>query len=221
MGLEDSGAVLPVEVTVILVVGPGRCGTSAVAGFLHKLGVYMTPEPGFLDESNPAGFYEDIEFVKLNHAFLNHEISLRRLITGVRVLILERKEPWGLKHPAVAELLSIYLPLLGDKVKFIRLYRDREDIVSSMMKQYGWDYQKAAYLTARRDTLLDYCLKDYSVLDVDFECLRDIDTLQRIADYVQLPMNDEAVAHIVTPEEIEQLRKKVVEIRADMKAVPA
>ena len=46
---------------MILVVGPGRCGTSAVAGRLCDLGVFMcsTVES---DETNPDGYFEDVEF---------------------------------------------------------------------------------------------------------------------------------------------------------------
>jgi hypothetical protein len=208
MGLENSSTVLPLATAMILVVGPGRCGTSAIAGFLHKLGVHMTPDPEAKDSSNPTGFFEDSDFQPLNITLSHNRITPRRFIVGIKEVIKQRKEPWGLKHPVIAHFLPFYLPLLDD-VKFIRLHRDKEEIIASMQRQYRWNRKRCENCVDRREKMLDYFLQDYLVLDVDFYAIRDIDTLQRIADFAGLPLNDEALDHIRTPEEMERIREEL------------
>lgn len=201
---------------MIMVVGPGRCGTSAVAGFIHKLGVKMTDTPEFCDESNPVGFYEDIEFLKLNDAMTRRKITTRRFIVGLRALIDSKKEPWGLKHPATSEFMPVYLSLLGDDIRFVRMRRNPDDVVNSMSKQYGWSQEQSLHVTLRREALLDCHLKDYPVLEVQFSDLRNREVLENIAEFVGMPLNEEAVSHIITPDEIEYHRQKVAEYRAEM-----
>ena len=46
----------------IMVVGEGRCGTSAVAGILHHLGVFMGEDFVPPNHTNVYGHWEDIDF---------------------------------------------------------------------------------------------------------------------------------------------------------------
>jgi hypothetical protein len=59
----------------VIVVGPGRCGTSCVAGVLHRLGIYMGHRLLPADRTNPYGHWEDSDFVEVNEARLSGEIT--------------------------------------------------------------------------------------------------------------------------------------------------
>jgi len=84
----------------IIVVGPGRCGTSAVAGILHYLGVFMGEGFVLADENNPYGHWEDKEFHDLNDALSTRRISSSQWNYWVGQLIQKRRAlqiPWGWK----------------------------------------------------------------------------------------------------------------------------
>ncbi|WP_439627624.1 hypothetical protein [Gemmata sp.] len=88
----------------ILVVGHVRSGTSAVAGVLRALGVFMGR--GFLPagEWNPAGDWSDLEFKSL-HLEATHR-GFAAVADRYSALVQERREhgAWGLKcHALLSE----------------------------------------------------------------------------------------------------------------------
>jgi hypothetical protein len=56
-GAKETVAMAGAERRLVLVLGPGRSGTSTMAGTLAHCG-YVVPDPIEPEESNPAGFYE-------------------------------------------------------------------------------------------------------------------------------------------------------------------
>ena len=61
----------PADRSLVLVLGPGRSGTSTMAGVLAHSG-YVVPEPIGADETNPLGFFESAWVVEF------HSVHLRR-----------------------------------------------------------------------------------------------------------------------------------------------
>jgi hypothetical protein len=160
----------------LIVVGPGRCGTSAVAGVLRYLGVFMGHEFIEPDASNPYGHWEDREFFALNSAFLSGAPA-STWKGRAKALIESRYQlavPWGWKDPRTCDVLQHYLSLLR-KPRFIRCRRAPEEIHASIMNAYGgvesngWTWESAERLQQQRDQVLDRILPRYDTMEVDFD----------------------------------------------------
>lgn len=146
---------------MILVVGPGRCGSSAVARVLHeRMGVSMGKVFPVGDEYNPEGYYEDSEFKFHNQAFLDGRMRFPEFWERIGHLIRQRREPWGLKDPRLCYLLPFYLSLIPD-AKIIRCRRPLADIQASMKRCYGWEGEEAV----RRERALD--LVNHPMLEIE------------------------------------------------------
>jgi hypothetical protein len=161
----------------IIVVGPGRCGTSCVAGVLHHLGVFMGLRLVAAHASNPYGHWEDCDFLELNVAFLNLTIARSEWEKGIRQLIKRRNAlqiPCGWKDPRTCNLLRDYLEFF-DNPKFIRCIRSAAQIEASIVRAYGengWTPTDAHVLRVRREQELDQYLPRYNTFEVDFTELR-------------------------------------------------
>jgi hypothetical protein len=161
----------------IVVVGPGRCGTSCVAGVLHRLGVFMGSRLVGADRTNPHGHWEDAEFVQLNAMRLGKRIEHAVWASGIEKLAYTRRalgRPWGWKDPRTCNLLRDYLELF-DNPKFVRCVRDPDAIESSILRAYGdrgWTPAQARSLRETRDAQLERYLSWYETLEIKFERLR-------------------------------------------------
>ncbi len=138
----------------ILVLGMHRSGTSAVAGVLRLLGVYV----GIADElllphelDNPTGYWERTELVVEHDRFLglvghswnriagydatrldaslcaSFQDRLREVIRKIRV----QNGPWLVKDPRLSLLLPQWLPLL-DHPTCVVVVRDPREIIRSL-----------------------------------------------------------------------------------------
>jgi hypothetical protein len=178
----------------IIVVGPGRCGTSLVAGVLHHLGVFMGSEFVSANESNPDGYWEDRSFRDLNQAVLSNKISIQQWGLKIDQLIGKRRAPrvpWGWKDPRTCHLLNQYLSHLN-KPFFIRCRRNPEDIEKSMVRAYagiGWTSETARSCRRWRENQLDEVLQPHNILEVDFETLigDSKKSVARMIDFLSLP----------------------------------
>jgi len=192
----------------VIVIGPGRCGTSAVAGMLHHLGVFM----GFRLEpphrTNPHGHWEDSEFVALNSAVLCERLPLQEWERCVRAIIEHRSNlgiRWGWKDPRTCDLLDRYLGIVAAP-RLIRCRRAPDAIQASIVKAYanadgsnGWNAASARRLQQRRDGMLDRLLPR-ETLDVEFDTLvsRPEAVALRIVDYLGLSPTATQLAQAVS-----------------------
>ena len=127
--------------TCIIVLGGHRCGTSAVAGALYHLGVFMGHRfigPG---KYNRKGHWEDKAF--LNHHkqiigdwkrprvnFEPHKQAYSRLIRR-----REKHELWGFKDPRTIFIFPHLLEVIRAEVKIINIWRDLEASAKSMVSR--------------------------------------------------------------------------------------
>lgn len=149
---------------MILVAGTGRCGSSAVAKFLHENGINMGPAlvPG--NESNPDGHYEDVDFRNLNQWRIDGKITPQSWRRGIEYLASIRDEPWGFKDPRSAHFIAEYLNL---KPQVIRVRRDLCRCIESCVRWYGWPREQAAELMKFREDMLDHYLPDCFTFDIE------------------------------------------------------
>lgn len=140
----------------IIVLGPGRCGSSAVAGALCDLGVYMCSHVE-KDDANPDGYYEDTQFKDLHKKCMSGKISLYKWYKWAKYLIEDRSfkhEMWGFKDPRTCYFIQHYLTMIEEPI-LIRVKRVREDIVGSMQRCYGWTYRDAYKTMIERENLIE------------------------------------------------------------------
>ncbi|UCC32020.1 MAG: hypothetical protein JSU86_07020 [Phycisphaerales bacterium] len=158
----------------IIVVGPGRCGSSTVAGMLRDMGVDMGQRFRPADEQNPNGYWEDLDFRDLNQRFLDGHISRLDFTTQLCQLGMDRRRrlhPWGFKDPRIADLIEPYLALFP-RALFVRCKRPIEDVISSHRRCYAWEEEYARHRLLQReaklDTFVDSALRK---IDVPIETL--------------------------------------------------
>ena len=142
---------------MILVVGPGRCGTSYVSKKLMDLGINMGR---YLNKDN-----EDLEFKMLNQYAVQDQIDIKEWSVLVGFRINDRVEPWGLKDPRVSRLIMFYNLMLPD-AHYIRCHRDKEDVIDSYVRNYGYDKKHWENMVEKREKLLDQYLPKDRTLNV-------------------------------------------------------
>ena len=154
---------------MIIVLGPGRSGTSTVARILHNnLGVSMGRRFRSPDDANPQGYFEDLDFRDLNHTALWKKISMD---IQIKHLFDGRQEPWGLKDPRICELHSEDSKYIKN-AKFIVAMRQPEQIIQSMMQHYGWSEEQSGQLLMVRLNGIQRLLEGHAALYIDFSVKR-------------------------------------------------
>jgi len=154
----------------VLVVGPGRSGTTVTARLLHeRLGVHMGSR--FRPDPQGKSHYEDLAFKDLNDHFLSNRLNFNEWLGGVQRLVFERIEmdkPWGFKDPRASYLVGLYLMFFDDP-KFIRCRRRHDKILESMLRNYEWTKDQAENIIQERELALDRFLKGREVLELNFD----------------------------------------------------
>ena len=158
---------LPSRVTVVL--GMHRSGTSALTGMLHGFGLGAPKDALGATESNPFGYWESSYLVELSNRLLKgfdtHWSTMLSLPSGwitsppvaqwvsdfLRCFSLVFK---GQKHPVIKDprlciLLEPLLPCLHSglvEVDYILIARSPIEVIASLNKSEGIDYQQALNL---------------------------------------------------------------------------
>ncbi len=173
----------------VIVLGTGRSGTSAVAGVLYHLGVYMGRKFIPASAANPLGHFEDIEFRDLNHSLLQKTLSFFTWHTAIKNLIEARQElgvSWGWKDPRNCYILDAYLQEVPN-AKVIICQRDPAEVEKSMIRAYGWGKRLAGNIRREREQLIEATtseIKEENILWLSFPYFLDnpkglVETLKR------------------------------------------
>jgi hypothetical protein len=184
----------------VLVLGSGRCGTSIVAGVLHKLGVPMGERLMPSSPSNIHGHFEDLDFHTINKQYVDHEISLRVFVECLHTLMISRAKTfdlWGLKDPRVCDVLPIYLTALQFtrvRLTVIRCVRAQEDTALSWSRAERCSLHVAEDIVRTREESLDDLLRGYEPLEMRFEEKQW--AADRLAAHFDLPITEEAQRHV-------------------------
>lgn len=143
----------------IVVVGPGRSGTSALTRAVAALGVDLGSNLKRGSSKNPKGFFEDLDILDLNYE-LHEAFGLRRNGSSVRLLAAEDwervdlapfrerlakivrnrfadAECWGFKCGGVIRMLPFWeetLEALQQQVYYVMAVRNPLDVAASRRK---------------------------------------------------------------------------------------
>jgi len=166
---------------IYFVLGPGRCGSSAVARVLHtEFNISMGTRFRKADKNNLDGYWEDLDFCDLNRYMLAGRITFPEWQIKVGNLIHHRsknKKAWGLKDPRLCYLFGHYLMLIDDFV-LIRCKRDIKEVINSMCRCYGWSFKNAEKVSNERERYLDRILKPFNCIEINFN-------EQRTSEYIK------------------------------------
>jgi hypothetical protein len=144
---------------VVVVLGPGRSGTSVMMQLLNAAGVQTPYRLVPADVNNPTGAWEDLEILQLHEdarwgnpwrGFLplrDEPMAAgerERIRQGVRRIVRERlrlagDKPWGFKDPRTCFFLPIWndaFDEFGIKPIFVHCLRSPSDFVASFARAY-------------------------------------------------------------------------------------
>ena len=168
----------------IIVTGPGRSGTSAVARVLHESGVSMGDHLGPPSEFNPAGFYEELPVCELNDQIMadcgmeGQELWPSR--STVRSAAIPYHRPMdelvatssagGWKDPRFCLTLEPWLPHLPARPKVVVCLRSPEAFIHSVISIFGLSRREVLegwwtnHLRRALDVIGDHALEATSVV---------------------------------------------------------
>ncbi len=153
----------------IIMLGPHRSGTSALAGIVHFLGVDLGKDLIEPRPDNPSGFWELKPVVAIHNSIFDtlaiawHSILplaenwwLQELIVGRRraiVSCLRRNfngvSTWGLKDPRMCRLMPMWHGILAElncRPCFIHMARHPVEVAESLHRRNGLDSDKSVLL---------------------------------------------------------------------------
>jgi hypothetical protein len=149
---DKSGAARAPTSSPICIAGMHRSGTSMVARLMHDCGVFLGPEdelnaPAF---DNPEGYWENLQFVRLNEAIIAQcdgkwdappafrarwefcpELDLLRERAGELIEGLRRHKHWGWKDPRNSLKLPFWQQLIPD-MKVVVCVRNPLEVAPSL-----------------------------------------------------------------------------------------
>jgi Sulfotransferase family len=141
----------------VAIVGMHRSGTSMVAKLLQQAGLNLGDDADLMPPAaeNPEGFYEHLEFVRLNDEVLNiagagwdcppaagfdwSDEALDPFRTRARCLAapLQERLPWGWKDPRTSLTLPFWRSVLGP-LRTVVVVRNPLEVVSSLHRRNGF-----------------------------------------------------------------------------------
>lgn len=142
--------------SVLLIIGGHRCGTSLAARMISNLGVSLGRDLLGANESNPHGHYEDRCFVDIHDRILQYNGMSWMSTEGdpdalpVQIMLKIRSElhvretshaAWGFKDPRICNFLPMWDQFLPDATRVI-VIRHPAGAANSMIRRHMMDYAK-------------------------------------------------------------------------------
>ncbi|HSY52324.1 MAG TPA: glycosyltransferase [Thermoanaerobaculia bacterium] len=141
----------------LILTGMHRSGTSLVASLLAAWNVRMGDKLVPADRGNPAGYFEDVDFLELDRRILlactppedghrdwgwtesenfdDGPLPAHRNAAAALVAARDRAgSPWGWKDPRTSMLLDFWDDVLGSDACFLFLYRHPWEVADSMLR---------------------------------------------------------------------------------------
>lgn len=203
---------------IIIVAGMHRSGTSALAGMLHHNGIVMgeTFIPGPAKE-NPKGFYENVEFRRINDRLLQirgysvksfsprilfqdrePDYKIRKNMKALIGSYTSRYKDWGWKDPRTCLTIGkwinvIYNMGMKNSLKIINTKRTEEEIAFSMMAR-GNDGSEDQFIKLARtyQRHFESGIGSFEYLSINFDNLiyNTEDTAEIISQYLDFEIKD-------------------------------
>ncbi len=192
---------------IIVVLGPFCGGTSAIAGVLHHLGVFMGTGFCRLTDRDPPDTWEDFRLADLcRRAFsepggrfqmdaVSFKAELRCWADEHRRNAHVAGRPAGAKHPSLCLAVDFLRDTWGPVVPVV-VGRPAADVVGSLTRYEWWgNEEERVTTTARLIEARDLALDDAATVKVDFDAVRlePALTIRRLADELGLEVTQSQV----------------------------
>ena len=129
----------------IIVTGTGRSGTSSIAKVCQSLGIFMGEHFRDPDDTNPDGFYEDLDFHMPLVEFTKREITEAECLErwhAASTQRVSRGQPWGFKSPLVLDHVDLAMRAFPG-ARFVIPIRPYGDVCASLSRCYGFSADEA------------------------------------------------------------------------------
>lgn len=175
-----------------------RSGTSLLSGMLHAFGVNLGKDLMKADDANPAGYFENVDFVRMNNLLLrdcgahwNYLPSIKdlkaageaRAVEMAGMIAEHESELWGWKDNRTMITFKCWEPHLQKKgLRIIWIHRRKPAIIQSLKRSHIGQFEKRDRNDEYLSTLIDshysrfkraiYGVKGvskYSILEIQFE----------------------------------------------------
>ena len=176
----------------IVVLGMHRSGTSAFAGVLSYMGVYLGPDIMNPSEDNPKGFFENEEVYKLNEKILHENASswddlefdantfqsiATKYIEEAKAVIKDQfqySNTFAIKDPRNCLLFAVWEKALLDlnvNIEVAIPYRNPLEVANSLRKRNNFSFEKSLILWIVHFLNAEYVSRSYKRIFVSFEDL--------------------------------------------------
>ncbi|GAA5316972.1 MAG: sulfotransferase family protein [Candidatus Pelagadaptatus aseana] len=202
----------------VLVVGPGRSGTSTVSGVLSRLGVDFGSDLIAADYSNPKGYFESASFLRLNKKLYaichdakkvdapsleevlklkdKHSIKCEECINSIK----KNSLLWGLKAWRVP-MNEFFMDFIGD-FKVVRVSRNVDCTAKSLVKHVNKrkgvekiNFEEAKNITKGYSKEIELFVSRYKpdLIDLSYEDLinRTEFTVRELASFLDIPCTEQ------------------------------
>ncbi|HEU5139906.1 MAG TPA: sulfotransferase [Bacillales bacterium] len=189
------------------ILGSGRCGTSMVTRAISFLGVDIGSEFVKKNKTNPKGFWENKDIVKI-HKQIKSELGKRPFPDGwenkesiqpmkreLKELIEDQflgKDLWGWKDPRTTESLAVWKEILREldvSANYIIMVRNPIDVAASYQEAYNRKESRAIRQWQMRTLLALRGTNNENRIIIDYDELLagSLETMRRVADTFELP----------------------------------
>jgi len=200
--------------TCVVVLGGHRCGTSAVAGVLKHLGVFMGHRLVGKSESNPRGHFEDVAFLELHKKIIGGWkrpcVDFEPIRVRYTKLIRSRERVfplWGFKDPRFCFVFPYFQRITNSKILVISINRNLDAAVASMVARRSRSNPSIRVTKAQANKIARYYrnaqllalrLHTGAILDLHYGRLikKPTEQVTAIAKFVGLPVTERAINFI-------------------------
>ena len=178
----------------VIVLGPARSGTSAVARVLHeKVGVSMGTEFKPYDPVAPDGHYEEKEINDINREVYAMHIPYSEWWNRLYYYTQKMRKleiPWGFKDPKLSLpfILGMVLCFYDDAL-FVRCSRTKEQTIESNMRCFSQTEHEAESLYLQNNRSLDCLLWHRRVIFMEMSDRRTDDEIKDRLEYQATKLN--------------------------------
>jgi hypothetical protein len=165
-----------------IILGICRSGTSLVAKGLNaviSLGNNFYPANRF----NPAGYYEDIDIMKLNHDILESAGGTWKVVPNYENILAQKdkfsgkiqdiiKEKFagcnifGIKNPFMTLTIDLWMPFLPHP-HIIAMFREPIDVANSIIRMEGGNFEDIIKVVKiYNERLLDFLRRNYENISI-------------------------------------------------------
>ena len=176
------------NLTPIIVVGTGRCGTSTIARLLHtKFNICMGERFREPDEHNPDGYFEDLDFRDANEAMLCGKLSAVQWYFRISQIVSLRKQSkiqWGAKDPRFCDTAEMFQGWF-ENANVIVCTRDDDLVMQSMQRCYDWfESRSAAFIKGRKAGINVWKRRNHVEIHFCKEHISDEDLVEKLRPFL-------------------------------------